>query len=96
MLEKGIEQRVVDYAKKKGCFVRKFTSPGHRSAPDRIFAYKGQVFWIELKKTGEKPTTLQLLEHREMRKHGLRVYVADSVTKGKAIIDAEIDRVESL
>ena len=96
MLERHIEARVVDYAKKKGCYVRKFTSPGRRSVPDRIFAYKGQVWWIELKKEGEDATKLQKAEHAEMRKFGLRVYVADSVTKGKAIVDSEIARVESL
>lgn len=91
MLERHIESRIVDYATQRGMWVRKFTSPSRRGAPDRIFAYRGRVFFIEMKATGEKPTKLQALEHKKMRAAGLTVYVCDSVTQGKKIIDAELN-----
>lgn len=92
MLEKKIEGKVVDYAKKKGCWVRKFTSPGTRAVPDRVFGYNGAVWFIEFKAEGKDATKLQKNEHAAMRKTGLRVYVVDSITKGNAIIDFEIER----
>lgn len=93
MLEKKIESKVVDYAKKKGCWARKFTSPGTRAVPDRVFGYEGSVWFIEFKAEGKDATKLQKSEHAEMRRCGLRVYVVDSITKGCAVVDAEIERV---
>lgn len=92
MLEKKIESKAVDYAKKKGCWVRKFQSPGRRSAPDRIFAYEGSVWWIEFKAPKCEATKLQKSEHSDMRKFGLRVYVCDSFTSAAKVIDQEIAR----
>lgn len=92
MLEKKIESSVVDYAKKRGCWVRKFTSPGTRAAPDRIFAFDGSVWFIEFKSEGKEATKLQKSEHAEMRRKGLRVYVVDSIAKGKAVVDLEVER----
>lgn len=91
MLERHIESRVCDYATHRGMWVRKFTSPARRGVPDRIFAYRGRVFWIEFKRAGEQPTKLQALEIKKMRAAGLTVYVCDSVTQGKKIIDGELD-----
>ena len=91
MLEKKIEGSVVDYAKRKGMYVRKFTSPQRRGAPDRLFAFKGRIFWIEFKSEKGVLSKLQAAEHREMRKHGLTVYVCNSVTQGRKIIDGELD-----
>jgi hypothetical protein len=88
--ESKIENAVCGYADRKGMWVRKFVSPGRRSAPDRIFGFHGRVFWIEFKAPGKKPTPLQAAEHEKMRKHGLTVYVCDSITSGKKVIDDEI------
>lgn len=91
MLEKKIEGSVCDYAKRKGVYVRKFTSPQRRGVPDRVFAYSGRTFWIEFKSEKGKLTPLQQREIAEMRKHGLTVYVCNSITQGKKIIDGELD-----
>jgi hypothetical protein len=95
MLEKKIEKSVCDYAERKGMWQRKFTSPGRRGPPDRIFAFprpatESRVFWIEFKATGEEPTALQLREHKKMRAKGLTVYVCDNIEQGKRIIDDEL------
>jgi hypothetical protein len=78
MRERDIESWAVRKAVDAGWYVRKFTTPARRSAPDRIFGKADNVFWIEFKAPGEKPTPLQAAEHGAMRAFGLRVYVCDS------------------
>lgn len=89
LLEKTIEAAVCRYAKSKGWKERKFVTPGHRSAPDRIFWRKGRVFWIEFKAKGKKPTPAQQREIAGMQADGLTVYVCDDVVRGKEIVDVE-------
>src|SRR5262245_40025173 len=73
-LEKSIEAASVKHGKAKGCLTYKFTSPAQRHVPDRLFIYKGHVFFIEVKRKGEKPTPGQQIEHEKMRKHGAIVH----------------------
>jgi len=90
-LEKDIEEKVCDYAKQLGCLCYKFTSPGRRSVPDRLFITpEGVVFWIEFKRLGEKPTSGQLVEIQKLWKQKVEVFVADSVEIGKILIDAMV------
>ena len=77
MLERDIESWSGRKAKDAGWWHRKFTSPGNRSVPDRVFGRRGRVFWVEFKATGKKPPALQLEEHRKMRSAGLTVYWTD-------------------
>jgi hypothetical protein len=88
-LEKEVENPAKAYARRLGWWVRKFKSPGNRSAPDDVFGKNGRIFFIEFKRPGKKPTPEQLLEHEEMRRHGLTVYVCDNLEEAKQIIDAE-------
>lgn len=87
-LEKYIEGKVCDHAKKLGCLVYKFTSPSRRSVPDRIFIMpdgKG-VFFIEFKRLGQKPTPAQANEIAKIVKQCTVVFVVDNVTKGKRCV----------
>jgi hypothetical protein len=88
-LEKDIERAVCDYAKKQFkmlCY--KFTSPGQRSVPDRIFVTKeGVVFFIEFKRLGQKPTPAQEVEIAKIRAQGVKVFVVDNVGEGKRVVD---------
>lgn len=87
MLEKEIERKVCDYAKKQGLLVYKFTSPQRRAVPDRLFICEGgRMFFVEFKAPGKSPTRLQEAEHVRLRNQGATVYVADDVEQGKAII----------
>ena len=88
MLEKKIEDKVCQYALRKGIQHRKYVTPSHRSSPDRIF-FPGQsrTFFIEFKQKGKKATTKQLREHRRLQDLGFVVYVCDNVEQGKRIID---------
>lgn len=88
MLEKQIETKVCDYAKEKGLLVYKFTSPARAAVPDRMFILpSGQVFFVEFKRAGQKPTAPQEREHRRLRGHKVNVFVVDDVTDGKTVID---------
>jgi hypothetical protein len=81
-LEKVTEQTVVDYAVAHGCLVLKLNVTGRRGWPDRMFIYKGKVFFIEFKRTGEKPSKLQEEIHARLRQHEIAVYIVDSWSRG--------------
>lgn len=53
-----------------GGFTRKFTSPGHDGVPDQIVSLPGELWFIEVKVTGEKPTKAQWREIMRFRDHG--------------------------
>lgn len=91
-LEKDIEKKVCDFAKARGFYVRKFTSPAHRSVPDRMFITPhGVVFFIEFKRLGQVPTPGQQVEIEKIRKMGVKVFVVDCVEEGKNVINATVD-----
>jgi hypothetical protein len=86
--ESKIEKAVCDYAKAKGCYVRKFKSTNQRGVPDRLFVSpSGHVLFIEFKAPGKKPTALQEREMGEINKRGGRAAWVDSIEQGKAIVD---------
>lgn len=88
MLEKEIERRVCAYAKKLGWRPRKYQTPAHRGAPDRVyFKRPGRIFFIEFKAAGKKPTKLQEQEIKRLRDEGFWVFVVDNVEDGKAIVE---------
>ena len=88
MLEKQIESKVCEYAKKKGLLTYKFTSPARAAVPDRLFVLKsGKIFFCEFKRGGQKPTPAQEREHQKLRDHGVMVFVIDNVSDGMAMID---------
>jgi hypothetical protein len=94
LLEKDIENPSKAKARSKGWYVRKYKSPSQRSAPDDIFAKKRfdenpQVFFVEFKAPGKKPTAKQLDEHDKMREAGLIVYVCDDLAEFDNILAIE-------
>lgn len=91
MLEKTIEKKVCDYAKKQGCLVYKFVSPAHRGVPDRMFITpKGRVFFIEFKAPGKRPTPLQTHELIKLNNHNVYAVWADCFEEGKGAVDEQI------
>ena len=86
--ESDIEKKVSKYAREKGCYVRKFKSPGNRGVPDKLFlAPNGDVFFIEFKSPGKKPTALQQREIDEIKKRRGHAYCVDSRELGVLIVD---------
>jgi len=87
-LEKEIEKKICDYAKSKGCYVRKFVSPNNRSVPDRlIIAPGGAVGFLEVKREGCAPTKAQHTEIGSLLKVGANAAWCDSVKGGKVFVD---------
>lgn len=86
MRESEIEKKVVEYAEAKGWLVYKFVSPAQRGVPDRIFIRGGEIFFIEFKAPGKKPTKLQDKIFSKIRDELFEVYVIDDVEQGKKLI----------
>ena len=87
MLEKIIEKKVCDYAKKCGWLAYKFVSPGQRGVPDRMFVKDGHVIFIEFKQLGKKATALQNKHLNRLRSHLIEAYVIDSVADGLKLLE---------
>jgi len=86
--ESQIEKAVKDYARNKGCYVRKFKSPNHRGVPDSLFLTPyGTVFFIEFKAPGKLPTSLQAREMTEINKRKGNACWVESFEEGKKIVD---------
>lgn len=87
MLEKDIESKVCEYAKKAGWLVYKWTSPNQRGVPDRILFKDGMALAIEFKKAGGKLTALQASVIDSLREQKIAAYVIDNVADGIDMID---------
>jgi len=92
VLEKNVEAAVCRYARARGLTVRKYSTPNHRSSPDRIFFGHGRIcFLIEFKRPGvNKPTAGQQKELDLYNAMGFNAYLCNDVDLGKAIVDREI------
>jgi len=79
MRESQVEAYFCKRVNQEGGRHRKFTSPGHRSVPDRICGFPGARFaFVELKAPGVKPRLDQIREHNRWTTLGFKVYVIDS------------------
>lgn len=78
LLEKDIQTACVTWARKRGYWARKFSSPANRSVPDYLFSHAGKVyvadvgwkFFTEFKAPGKKATDNQIEEQKFMRAAG--------------------------
>jgi hypothetical protein len=78
--ERSIEAALRRAAEARGGLAIKFTSPGCKGVPDRVILLPGApAAFVEVKRPGEKPTTLQAYRHREMRRAGALVHVLDAL-----------------
>jgi len=79
MLEKTIEQRLVQKVRDAGGMAMKWVSPAFAGVPDRIvFLPKGRIIFVELKAPGKKPTPLQERVHQMLSGLGADVRVISS------------------
>lgn len=86
--ERKIESAVCRYARQKGCYVRKFSSPAHRGVPDDLFITPdGVVFFIEFKAPGKVPTDLQERELAHILSHNGNACYVDNVEKGVQVVE---------
>lgn len=80
MLERTIEQRLVEAVRKAGGLCPKFVSPGWDGVPDRIVLLPGgKMGFVELKAPGQKLRPLQRRRREQLECLGFRVFVIDGV-----------------
>lgn len=80
MQESPIEQFADDLAVSLGFIARKVKWIGRRNAPDKLYSRKDTgPFFVEFKKTGEKPNVTQAREIQRMRDAGITVHTIDSI-----------------
>lgn len=78
MRESDVEKYLVEKVKLEGGEIRKVKWIGRRGAPDRVVFLAG-VHFVELKAPGKKPEDHQIREHKRMLRHGVYVWVIDSM-----------------
>jgi hypothetical protein len=87
LLESRIENKLKTEIDKLGGKAYKFIS-GENGVPDRLVLLPGgKAIFVELKRTGEKPRKLQLLNHKRLRSLGFDVRVIDSIDGVKDFIE---------
>lgn len=92
MRERDIETYLRKQVKAAGGIAYKWTSPGNAGVPDRIVVLPAnRIHFVELKAPGQKPTPLQLAQHRELKTRGCSVWVVDS----KEGVDAFLQEARS-
>lgn len=86
MLERRVEQRLVERAREAGGLAIKWVAPGLSGVPDRIVILPGgRVIFVELKAPGERPTALQSRIHQMLTRLGADVRVVDSLEGADAV-----------
>jgi hypothetical protein len=85
LLERDIQEKCVEWARRRGYWARKFSSISQRSVPDYLFAraedlgFRGPVkFAVEFKAPGKTSTAAQKDEQQVMRSAGWDVFECDS------------------
>jgi hypothetical protein len=81
-LEKSVEDKCVAIADARGVKSIKLNLQGRRGWPDRLFiAEYNRVWFVEFKRSGEKPNPLQAHIHRMLKRMGFRVSVFTTVSR---------------
>lgn len=88
--ENQVETRLRKKVEEIGGRAFKFSSPGNNGVPDRVVLYKGQSYFVELKRPGEELRPLQRVVSKKFKRLGFKVYVIDSYEA----VDSFIKEVE--
>jgi hypothetical protein len=95
-LESRLEAQVKQYAESKDCLFWKFSSPARRGVPDRIIITPhGAHGWMELKRDGESPTSLQFYHLRLLREHRAPSCWVSTFEQAKDFIDELLSKCPS-
>ncbi len=88
MLEKDIEQRLVQETKRMGGKAYKFVSPGNAGVPDRLVVLPGnKIGFCELKQPGKPLRPLQKNQIAALRQKGCFAALVDSPDKVKPFLE---------
>lgn len=86
MIERHVEEHLGKIVKDHGGQYYKWVSPGNSGVPDRIVLLAGQVWFVELKKPGEKPRPLQRRTLFKLNSAGYNTAVVDSIEEGDMLV----------
>ena len=85
--ERDIESGLRRSVERMGGKFMKFTSPGNDGVTDRIAVLPGgRVWFVELKREGEKPTAIQEWQIEQLRKLGCNVALITGKHEARAWI----------
>ncbi|AFB84022.1 endonuclease [Hafnia phage Enc34] len=84
--ESKVEKESCEYAMALGWWVSKYTAPGKKAVPDRLFIRDGIVVFVEFKRPTKVPTLQQVLRHKQMREKGANVFWVDNYEDFKKLI----------
>jgi len=88
VLEKDLEKKIVNKAKKLGYLTYKFVSPSNRGVPDRIFiSESGKLFFVEFKSKKGKLSKLQEKKISELRAKKQSVFVVNDEELAMEILE---------
>jgi hypothetical protein len=90
-LEKKIEKKVCDYAKKNGFLTPKVTVVSERGWPDRLFIDpEGWCVFIEFKQKGKPLQPIQEYRCLQLTERNMSVLVIDSIEQGIEYVDSMV------
>lgn len=84
--EAKVERAAVRYARQQGWRPFKWSSPGRRGVPDRVFFRKKRFVAIEFKRPGGRTTKLQDRTIQQLQEEGFEAYVVDNIEDAKLIL----------
>ena len=84
--ETEVEGPARDYAKSRGWYADKIMRTGRKGFPDHFFARQGRIILIEFKRPLEEPSEQQFKRHKELRAHGVEVFVVDNLDEARRIL----------
>jgi hypothetical protein len=86
--EKVLEKKIITATQNAGGMSIKLLSNYIGGLPDRLCLLPGgQLLFVEVKTTGEKPRPIQVLMHMTLRRLGFQVEVIDSSVRIKEVFD---------
>lgn len=78
--EKAVERKLVEAVKANGGMCIKLLCDNLLGLPDRLVLMPhGEIAFVELKTTGQKPRRIQTFMHNKLRNLGFRVEIIDTI-----------------
>lgn len=84
--ESKLEKDSGEFAESRGWWQFKIMKASKNGVPDRYYARRGRSIFVEYKKEDKPPTAQQLKRHKDMRDHGIEVFVVDTFEQAKEIL----------
>lgn len=81
--ESSVQTSIIKFLKYEGWFVTKLVSTSTSGIPDILAIRKGKTIFIEVKRIGGKTSSIQDYRIKELKSHGVEVFVFDNLQDAK-------------